>query len=204
MTTSRARTAAPVVTLLLSALVLALLLAAADAGAAARPLKGGTTTLTLEPSTAQGFMANNYPIYLVAPGQWALTTNSLRLRYPVAGGSWDRVTARGRINHTGGFFIVHVGAGFWQVWRLTGLRLQVGATPRVTAVIGGVRQHIFDADLSGATVTYPRSGTKRFVRVAGVKLTFSASGAASFGSAFGTAPLPGYPWGTMTTKARFK
>lgn len=202
-TTSR-RTA---VTGVLLVLVLSLLLlsVAGPAGAAGKPINGGTTKITMEPSFAQVLMGNGYPVYLVPPGSWALTSDSLRLGFPVTGKRWNKSTTRGQFTHKGGFFVVHPSAGVWQSLKFANLNVNVDAAPDITAVVNnGLRKSVFDLNLGSATIAYSSSGGAKWVKISNVAVAFSADGATAFNTAFPTAVPAGLPFGTAVIMAKFK
>jgi len=182
-----------------------LLSVAGPAGAAGKPLSGGTTKITLVPGVAQLFMGVGLPIYVVPPGSWALTSNSLRLGFPVIGKTWNASTTRGQFTHKGGLFIVRPVGGVWHSVRFTNLTVNVDSAPDITAAVNnGLRKSVFDLNLGSATITYPHSGGIKWVKITNVAVAFSADGAAAFNAAFTTSLPAGYAFGTAAITAQYK
>lgn len=155
-------------------------------------LKGGTTTLALDPGTAAALTSLGVTPSVIAPG----TAGASGLDFPITGGRLKVGTFAGRIPHSGG---IALAAGATRV-ELTNFQINVSATPNLTAQVNGTSTRIpLALDLSSA-----RTGVSKrtaVVRDAGVAL--SPEAAAALNQAFGTTALTaGLPLGVADVRAR--
>jgi len=160
-------------------LVLGLALVALVPAAHATQLKGGTTTLTLDPAVVGVLTGAGISIAPVAPA----TAAGASLSFPITGGK-IAPNGVGGLQHPGGVTISYKGKSV----ALTRFYVNTyDKKPYLSGnVAGGGRARLFDLDLSGAKIT-PTSGG---ARVSGVKAALNTGAAGALNGALGTA-LPG-------------
>jgi hypothetical protein len=164
-------------------------LVAAPGAPAAVKLSGGTTTLTLRPSTAKA---------LGSLGVAVSPTGRAKLRrgtatFPITGGSIDPASAAGRIRHAGGLRLTARGTSVV----LKNYRVSIGRQLNLSAKVGTGRMHILK--LAG-TPRVTRAGFD--TRVRGLTARLTAKAARALNRAFGVdAFRKGIPLGRVTVKA---
>jgi hypothetical protein len=154
-------------------------------------LKGGATTLALDPGTAATLGSLGVTPSVISPG----TASAAGLSFPITSGRLALPSLAGAIGHSGGIALT---AGGTRV-ALTGFRIRVSATPTLSAVVnGGPTRVDLALDLSGA-----RTGlSSRHAVVRGVKVALTAGAASALNTAFGTTALSaGVPLGVADVRA---
>jgi hypothetical protein len=165
-------------------------LGAAPGAPAAVKLDGGTTTLTLRPSTAKTL--GSLGVAVSPTGRAKLRGG--RARFPITGGSIDPADAAGTIRHAGG---LRLAAGGTSVV-LKDYRVTVGRRIGLSAKVGTRRLHIFE--LAG-TPRVTRSGFD--TRVRGLTARLTGKAARALNRAFGVhAFRKGIPLGRVAVTAR--
>ncbi len=155
-------------------------------------LRGGATTLNLDPGTAAALTSLGVAPSVVEPA----SDSAAGLAFPVTGGRVSTGTFAGRILHSGGIALT---AGATRV-ELTDFVITVSETPRLTARVGdGATRVPLDLDLSGI-----RAGvSNRTAVVRDAKVSLSAEAAAALNGAFGvTALTEGLPLGVADIRAK--
>jgi hypothetical protein len=180
------------------ALVATLALAPAAAAKKKSPnrvdLRGGATTLALDPGTAQVLTQDlGISVGVLRPGK----ATSKGLRFPITPSRLNAKTLAGTIRHRGG---ISFSKGDTTV-ALRNFRIRINGSPDLTAKVGGTRLSILDLDLSNAKVTT----SKRGVKVKRVRASLTQGAADALNQAFSTnAFAGGLPIGTATVDGRFK
>ena len=165
-------------------------LGAAPGASAAVKLGGGTTTLTLRPSTAKAL--GSLGVAVSPTGRAKLRRGTAR--FPITGGSIDPASAAGTIRHAGGLRLTAGGTSVV----LRNYRVSVGRQLNLSARVGKSRLHILK--LTG-TPRVTRSGFD--TRVRGLTARLSAKAARALNQAFGVhAFRKGLPLGRVTVKAK--
>jgi hypothetical protein len=177
-------------TLLTSLLCLAIgSVAPAVAEASGAKLRGGATTLALDPGTAAALTSAGISVSPIGPAG----AGQEGIAFPITGGRVATDPVGGRIAHSGGLRLRDA-----DTVRLRKLVLRLDAAPDLTARVGGRRVSILDLDLSQVQLALER----RRLTVSGVRATLSADGAAALNQAFGTQLPAGLTIGTATVDAR--
>ena len=188
--------------LALLALAVAALAGSATAQTPTLTLVGDKTKLVTDPATTKVLLANGIspqPVgktgFDVPPG----SKKSVRYSFPITGGMLDAATLAGTIDHSGGINFVNTKNG--RNLLLTNFRIEIGASPGLTAAVGGtdLRVRILDLDLSRAKIL--SQGSVIRVKNVDARLTETAAGAlnASLGVSFFAA---GIDLGTAQVFAR--
>ena len=154
-------------------------------------LKGGGTTLALDPGTAAALTSLGVAPSVVAPG----TATASGLRFPVTAGRLSATTFAGTIDHSGGIALT---AGATRV-ELNNFRINITGSPNLTAQVGDSSTRVpLTVDLSAA-----RTGiSNRTAVVRGAKVALSAESAAALNAAFRALTLKaGLPLGTADVRA---
>ncbi|WP_217915520.1 hypothetical protein [Miltoncostaea marina] len=157
-------------------------------------LRGGATTLALDPGTAAALASLGVAPSAVAPGRAAAGG----LAFPVTGGRVAAGSFAGTIDHSGGIALT---AGATRV-ELTRFRIAVSGSPTLTARVGdGDARVALTVDLGAA-----RTGvSRRTAVVRGARVSLSAGAAAALNQAFGTTALTaGTPLGVADVRARVR
>ena len=194
--------------LLLPALALVLTLTAVLAGAASAEgssvrLVGDKTKFVTDPATTKVLLDNGISPQPVGPTGFQLLQKdeglSVRYSFPITGGSVNLSALTGAIDHSGGINFVNTKNG--RNLLLTNFRIEIGASPGLTAAVGGtnLRVRILDLDLSRAKIL--SQGSVIRVKNVDARLTETAAGAlnASLGVSFFAA---GIDLGTAQVFAR--
>ena len=111
-------------------------------------LTGGATTVTLDAGAASA---------LQSLGIAAAPIGSDSLAFPITGGRVDAKTFAGTIAHSGG---IALSRGATRV-ELTDFIIEIGATPQLTALVGGTRVPILSLDLGALQVRRSTTGRSR-------------------------------------------
>ena len=150
-------------------------------------LRGGDTTLVLDPGAASALGNLGVTVAPISPAK----ASGPGLSFPITGGRLNAKTFAGSVTHSGG---IAVTAGGTRV-ELTRFTINVDAAPDLTALVGGERVSILSLDLSGLT----SSVKGRRVTLGGVKASLTAAAAGALNGAFGvTAFTEGLVLGTAT------
>lgn len=157
-------------------------------------LRGGATTLALDPGTAAALTSLGVAPSVIAPG----TAGERGLDFPVTGGTLDVGTFAGTIPHAGGIALT---AGDTRV-ELTDFIIEVSGSPVLTARVGdGDARVPLKLDLSDI-----RAGlSARTAVVRDAKVSLTAEAAAALNSAFGVPALAeDLPLGVADVRARVR
>jgi hypothetical protein len=150
----------------------------------------GSTTLTLDPSTAAALQSLGVTPAPIAPA----TAGSAGLRFPITD-SLLQAALSGTITHSGGISLT---AGSTSV-SLTDFWIKLGPSPTLSADVGGSRVTILNLSLTGARARFC-SGR---VQLGPVTATLTPAAAGALNAAFGvTAFTPGLTLGTATISYR--
>jgi hypothetical protein len=155
-------------------------------------LRGGATTLNLDPGTAAALTSLGVAPSVISPG----TASASGLEFPVTGGRIAVGTFVGQIPHSGGIALT---AGSTRV-ELKNFVIIVSGNPRLSAQVGDSSTRVsLNLDLSGI-----RAGvSNRTAVVRDAKVSLSAEAAAALNAAFGvTALTEGLPLGVADVRAR--
>lgn len=178
--------------------ILALLLCLTAAGAApalaqaksGTAVRGGATTLALDPGTAAALTSAGISVGPIRPA----SAGADGIAFPITGGRVATDPVGGRIAHSGGLLLRDADTAV----RLRKFVIRLDDAPDLTAKVGGSRVSILDLDLSQAQLGLQR----RRLTVSGVRATLSADGAAALNAAFGTQLPAGLAIGTASVDAR--
>lgn len=155
-------------------------------------LRGGATTLNLDPGTAAALTSLGVAPSVISPG----SASAAGLEFPVTAGRVAVGTFVGQISHSGGIALT---AGATRV-ELKNFVIIVSGTPRLTAQVGDSSTRVaLNLDLSGI-----RAGvSNRTAVVRDAKVSLSAEAAAALNAAFGvTALTEGLPLGVADVRAK--
>jgi hypothetical protein len=155
-------------------------------------LRGGATTLNLDPGTAAALTSLGVAPSVISPG----SASAAGLDFPVTGGRIAVGTFVGQIPHSGGIALT---AGSTRV-ELKNFVIIVSGTPRLTAQVGNSSTRIaLKLDLSNI-----RAGvSNRTAVVRDAKVSLSAEAAAALNAAFGvTALTEDLPLGIADVRAK--
>jgi hypothetical protein len=176
--------------------------AGASAQSSTLTLVGDKTKLVTDPATTKVLLDNGISPQPVGPTRLDVppgSKGSVRFAFPITGGSVDAATLAGTIDHSGGINFVNTRNGSSLL--LTDFRIEIGASPGLTAAVGGtsLRVRILDLDLSRAKII--AQGRQIRVKNVGARLTADAAGAlnATLGVSFFA---PGIKLGTAQVFAR--
>ena len=162
-----------------------------DARTARIALRGGATTLALDPGAASALQSLGVTAAPVDPA----TAGEGGIAFPITGGKLNGKTFAGSITHSGGLAL---SAGSTRV-ELTDFTINVDGDPDLTALVGGTRVSILTLDLSGLTTAVKG----RQLTIGGVKASLTAAAAGALNDAFHvTAFTEGLVLGTATVSAR--
>lgn len=177
--------------LALAAIVATLLVVAPGANAATVKLAGGSTTLKLNPGTAQALTDAGAGVAPLRPAK----VRGGGIAFPITGGAINPANARGRIDHSGGLVFR---AGGERV-AIRNFRVHVGARRAIlTARAGSARLTVLSLNLAKAKVSRPGLGTT----VTGIRAVLSGQAAKTLNAAFGvTLFAKGLPIGKVAVKA---
>lgn len=177
---------------LAASLVLVLVLAFAVTATGSAALKssgtlrlvGDKTKLVTDPGTTKVLLDNGIVPQPVGPTGFDVpprNTKSVRYSFPITGGTLDKATLAGTIDHSGGIDFVNTGDGSSLL--LTNFRIEIGAAPGLTAEVGGtsLRVRILDLDLSRAKVL----GKRKHLRIKNVGATLTAGAADALNATLG-------------------
>jgi hypothetical protein len=188
--------------LALFALAVAALAGSATAQTTTLTLVGDKTKLVTDPATTKVLLANGISPQPVGKTGFDVpprSKKSVRYSFPITGGTLDAATLAGTIDHSGGINFVNTTNG--RNLLLTNFRIEIGASPGLTAAVGGtdLRVRILDLDLSRAKIL--SQGNVIRVKNVDATLTDTAAGAlnASLGVSFFAA---GIDLGTAQVFAR--
>jgi hypothetical protein len=175
------------------AIALAAMLVPTAADAAKVKVKGGKTSLALDPDVAALLDSAGIAPSPISPAR--VNANG-SLGFPITGGRVNSKTLAGRIKHSGGIRLATDATGV-DLARFT-IDTRV---PELTALVGGARVPILSLDLGGATVKVNKKGGNVRIRNVGANLT--AVAAAALNDAFSTtAFVEGALIGTAKVKAK--
>lgn len=174
----RSREALGVIAAMLAIVALVVAPAQADAAKKAKclKLKGGKTTLALDPATAALLDTAGIRPSPVPP---ATANADGSLSFPITGGSVNAKNLAGKIKHDGG---IRLASNAVQV-ELTKFTIDTRAA-ELTALVGGNRVAILSLDLGGAKVKVNEKRGKLSIKNVAAKLT--ADAAAALNGAFST------------------
>jgi hypothetical protein len=177
---------------------------AAGARAASFTVVKGSQRLAVSPLLAFDMVGAGIDTFARTPAQMLLTTGSFAYKAPVTGGSWNPTTSAGVLRPGGGMTIFKYNGGDgWNTLALSKWQIKLGTSPSVSAIVnGGSREVVFDLNQSAAHVTNARVGGHKSVRITDLAAIWTAAGAASFNSAFGTTLPATAPEGTFTISAQ--
>ena len=166
------------------------LLVLAPAASADVGLRGGATTLRLNPGTAEALGSLGVTASPINPAR----ARDTRFTFPISGGRIDPATAAGTINHAGG---LRLAAGGTRV-ALRRFRVTVGKQLNLSAFVGGELVHI--AKLRGT----PRVTRRGFdTRVRGLTAELTGKAARALNAAFGVSAFTrGIPLGRVAVNAK--
>lgn len=193
----RSREALGVIAAMLAIVALVVAPAQADAAKKAKclKLKGGETTLALDPATAALLDTAGIRPSPVPP---ATANADGSLSFPITGGSVNAKNLAGKIKHDGG---IRLASNAVQV-ELTKFTIDTRAA-ELTALVGGNRVAILSLDLGGAKVKVNEKGGKLSIKNVAAKLT--ADAAAALNGAFSTTAFTeGALLGNATVNAKVK
>lgn len=177
---------------LLLASLATLALAAPASATSTVKLSGGSTTLSLEPSTAAALQSLGVSAAPIDPA----SAGADGIAFPVTGGKLKLSTLRGHIAHSGGLSLT---AGSTRV-ELTEFDIDLDSTPDLEVRANGRHLDAFDLDLGAATVTRDAVGAQ----ASGVIVKLSREGAKALNRAFGVSAFSGgLTIGTATVKLSF-
>jgi hypothetical protein len=194
-------------TTLVAALALVTVFAVTAVGSASAQsstlrLVGDKTKLVTDPATTKVLLDNGISPQPVGPTGFDVppgSKGSVRYSFPITGGMLDSATLAGTIDHSGGINFVNTKNGSSLL--LTNFRIEIGASPGLTAAVGGtsLRVRILDLDLSRAKIL--AQGKQIRVKNVGARLTADAAGAlnSTLGVSFFA---PGIKLGTAQVFAR--
>lgn len=141
-------------------------------------IKGGSTSLVLDPTAAGALTSLGVSVAPVSP---AGLNGDGSIGFPITKGRVDAKTLAGFINHSGGLAFTK---GSTRV-ELTNFRITIGASPTLSAVLGGTRVDILTLDLSKAKIAV----SDRNVSVGPVTAKLTKGAADALNAAFGTTAL---------------
>lgn len=193
----RSREALGVIAAVLALVALVVAPAQADAAKKAKclKLKGGETTLALDPATAALLDTAGIRPSPVPP---ATANADGSLSFPITGGSVNAKNLAGKIKHDGG---IRLASNAVQV-ELTKFTIDTRAA-ELTALVGGNRVAILSLDLGGAKVKVNEKRGKLSIKNVAAKLT--ADAAAALNGAFSTTAFTeGALLGNATVNAKVK
>lgn len=193
----RSREALGVIAAMLAIVALVVAPAQADAAKKAKclKLKGGETTLALDPATAALLDTAGIRPSPVPP---ATANADGSLSFPITGGSVNAKNLAGKIKHDGG---IRLASNAVQV-ELTKFTIDTRAA-ELTALVGGNRVAILSLDLGGAKVKVNEKRGKLRIKNVAAKLT--ADAAAALNGAFSTTAFTeGALLGNATVNAKVK
>lgn len=193
----RSREALGVIAAVLALVALVVAPAQADAAKKAKclKLKGGETTLALDPATAALLDTAGIRPSPVPP---ATANADGSLSFPITGGSVNAKNLAGKIKHDGG---IRLASNAVQV-ELTKFTIDTRAA-ELTALVGGNRVAILSLDLDGAKVKVNEKRGKLSIKNVAAKLT--ADAAAALNGAFSTTAFTeGALLGNATVNAKVK
>lgn len=193
----RSREALGVIAAMLAIVALVVAPAQADAAKKAKclKLKGGETTLALDPATAALLDTAGIRPSPVPP---ATANADGSLSFPITGGSVNAKNLAGKIKHDGG---IRLASNAVQV-ELTKFTIDTRAA-ELTALVGGNRVAILSLDLGGAKVKVNEKRGKLSIKNVAAKLT--ADAAAALNGAFSTTAFTeGALLGNATVNAKVK
>jgi hypothetical protein len=193
----RSREALGVIAAMLAIVALVVAPAQADAAKKAKclKLKGGKTTLALDPATAALLDTAGIRPSPVPP---ATANADGSLSFPITGGSVNAKNLAGKIKHDGG---IRLASNAVQV-ELTKFTIDTRAA-ELTALVGGNRVAILSLDLGGAKVKVNEKRGKLSIKNVAAKLT--ADAAAALNGAFSTTAFTeGALLGNATVNAKVK
>jgi len=156
------------------------------------PVVGKSTSVVVNPATAQALRQAGITITPVAPA-----TAHTVLLFPVSGGQVVVATLAGTIEHSGGLILSH-GAKSVQLANFT----VDTSTKQLTALVAGQRVPIFELNLASLKRATGPNGT---VIASNIKMTLTAQAATALNSALGLSSfVPGLPFGVATVTVAVK
>jgi hypothetical protein len=152
-------------------------------------LTGESTTLALDPSTAQVLADNQIEVAPIDPA----TAGEDGIAFPITGGSVDSETLAGTIDHSGGLTFSAGGTDL----ALTDFVIDTTAGT-LTATAGDAQVPVLDVDLTGLQ----RSDDMGTIVLEGITVSLSADGAAALNDTFNVDLFEeGLPIGDVTVRA---
>lgn len=190
-----------------AAFVVTLLVAlggAADARAASFTVAKGSQRLAVSPLLAFDMVGAGIDTFALTPAQMLLTPGSFAYKSPLTGGSWNPTAGAGTLRLGGGMIIFKYNGGSgWNTLALRKWRIKLGTSPNVSAIVnGGSRVVVFDLNQTAAHITNGTVGGHKSVRITDLAAIWTAAGAASFNSVFGTTLPATAPEGTFAISAQ--
>jgi hypothetical protein len=175
----------------------------ASAGAATRHLGAGTATFRLDPTVTLEFFGAGMAPSALSPAGMAFTTSRATFEMPIYGGAWNPSALRGTFLLRGGLAYVRGGASSFTVLNLTGWRAGVNNSIGFSVAANATRSsRFFDENLMGSIPSLVTIHHHLYVKVTNVLLFFNATSKGAIDGVFGTSPLVGDPFGSVTFLAR--
>jgi len=156
------------------------------------PVVGKSTSVVVNPATAQALRQAGITITPVAPA-----TAHTVLLFPVSGGQVVVATLAGTIEHSGGLILSHGGKSV----QLANFTVDT-STKQLTALVAGQRVPIFELNLASLKRATGPNGT---VIASDIRMTLTAQAATALNSALGLSTfVPGLPFGVATVTVAVK
>jgi hypothetical protein len=164
----------------------------ATSTSASVPVAGKSTSVVVNPTTAQALKQAGIAITPVAPA-----TAHTVLLFPVSGGQVVVATLAGTIEHSGGVILSHEGKSV----QLADFTIDTN-TKQLTALVAGQRVPIFELNLASLKRATGPNGT---VIASNIRMTLTAQAATALNSALGLSTfVPGLPFGVATVTVAVK
>jgi len=187
--------------------IVAALLAAAPALAANYSVVSGYTDFTIAPATLQPLEVSGLVLYPWGAARVTVSSTTLTIREPVTSGTWSTTSKAGTLRHSGGMVFVRPLTGFgWYAVLWSKLNVTLGKAPYTMALFNeSASQQVFDVTGSVTQKVYLKNG-HRYVRITGIALPITDTGASDLKLFIGSAPIAaGQDFvATMTTVVRVK
>ena len=157
----------------IAGLAAVVMLVAGAGNASAAVLKGGTTSLKLDPAVAKALTDNGVAVAPVKPAK----VRKGAIAFPITGGKLNTKTAVGTIRHSGGLSFKAGGK------KLVATRFTVktGSTNKLSGLVGGSRVNLLNLDLSKAKL----SKAGKAVKASNIKVTLTSTAAKALNYTFG-------------------
>lgn len=153
---------------------IAMVMAVLSAGSAsAAMLKGGSTSLKLDPAVAKALTDNGVAVAPVKPAK----VKKGAIAFPITGGKLNTKTAAGTIRHSGGLSFKAGGKKLVA----TKFTVKTGSTNKLSGLVGGARVNLLNLDLSKAKL----SKAGKAVKASNIKVSLTSTAAKALNSTFG-------------------